>query len=57
MSKRIYMDDVEHFLAFGYSGEQIAERLGVKLGSLQHAARRNQREDLAARLQRKRAAA
>jgi hypothetical protein len=40
---RIHLDDVEHFLGFGWSIERIAARLGVQVDSIQQAQRREAR--------------
>jgi transposase len=38
--RRVYLDDVDHFLGFGWSIDQIAKRLGVEAESVKQALRR-----------------
>ncbi|GAA0897869.1 hypothetical protein [Pseudonocardia zijingensis] len=42
---RVYLDDVDHLLSFGLSLEAIAERLGVKVDSIQQALRRREKRE------------
>jgi hypothetical protein len=41
----VYLDDVDHFLGFGLSLETIAERLGVRVDSIQQALRRREKRE------------
>lgn len=38
--RRVHLDDVDHFLGYGYSLDWIAARLGVQVDSIRQAQRR-----------------